>query len=496
MAKALEARRMPKKDYEARVPLVREELIQLQVALQHAGIRMLVVVGGDEAAGKGEVVNLLNAWLDPRGVQTFAFHAPTEEERQRPPMWRYWRSLPPRGRAAIYFGGWHADALAQEPKSPKELADFNRMLGRLVHFETLLVADDTLIVKVWLRLARAEQKARLTELEKDPDTAWRVTADDWKRHRAYDRSTRLAERMRRATHLPESPWQIIDAADIRARNLSVAQHVLARFKSHQLHRRVAPKAAPRPARVVALRREGLKLLRNIQLEHHLTEEAYAAKRDKWLGRLNRLVRAAAAQQRSIVWVFEGWDAAGKGGAIRRLTSAIDARDYRVIPVAKPTDEEKAHHYLWRFWRDVPGAGRVTIYDRSWYGRVLVERIEGFCRPDEWRRAYDELQNFETQLTDHGIVVVKFWLHLSKEEQLRRFRHREETAYKRHKINEEDWRNRKQWKGYETAVGDMLVLTNQKQAPWHLIPADNKRFARLEILKLSCYQIAAALGEDI
>ena len=205
------------------------------------------------------------------------------------------------------------------------------------------------------------------------------------------------------------------------------------------------------------------------------------------------MREAALQGRSIVWVFEGWDAAGKGGAIRRLTSAIDARDYRVIPVSKPTDEEKAHHYLWRFWRHIPRAGRVTVYDRSWYGRVLVERIEGFCTAPEWRRAYAELNEFESQLTDHGTIVLKFWLHLSKAEQLRRFRQREDTAYKRHKINAEDWRNRRQWEAYEICVGDMLALTDRPNAPWQLIPADNKRFARLEILKSSCKQIAAALA---
>src|SRR5205814_4295048 len=189
---------------------------------------------------------------------------------------------------------------------------------------------------------------------------------------------------------------------------------------------------------------GLAKLRRVPLDQKLSAAAYEYKRDKWLGKLNHLVRLAAERRRSIVWVFEGWDAAGKGGAIRRLTDAIDARDYRVIPTAKPTDEEKAHHYPWRFWRHVPRAGRVTIYDRSWYGRVLVERLEGFCRDTDWQRGFAELNDFEAQLTEHGIIVLKFWLHLSRDEQLRRFRHREETEYKRHKINAEDWRNRRKW----------------------------------------------------
>ena len=491
MAKAIGATRLPKKDYEARVPALRGALVQMQVGLQKAPFPVLLVVAGDEASGKGEVVNLLNGWLDPRGVETFAFHEPTDEERERPSMWRYWRCLPPRGRMAIYAGGWHADALRADPRSPREVADFSETLSRLAHFEGLLADGGALIVKVWLRLSKDAQRERLLSLESDADTAWRVTADDWKSHRDYDHLARLAEQMRRATHKPTTPWHVIDAADPRTRNLAVGDHILARFRQHiAAQKKILP--ATKPDRIAPLRPAGLRRLHALPLNQELSESDYEAKRDKWLGRLNQAVRSAAERGRSIVWVFEGWDAAGKGGAIRRLTSALDARDFRVIPIAKPTDEEKVHHYLWRFWRHVPRAGRVTIYDRSWYGRVLVERIEGFCSEAEWRRGYAELNEFEAQLTDHGIVVLKFWLHLSKEEQLRRFRNREETDYKQHKINAEDWRNRRKWTGYETAVGDMLALTDHPSAPWHLVPADNKRFARLEILKTSCKQIAAAL----
>ena len=171
------------------------------------------------------------------------------------------------------------------------------------------------------------------------------------------------------------------------------------------------------------------------------------------------MRAAFEKKRSSVVVFEGWDAAGKGGNIRRITAAIDPRTYRVISIAAPTDEEKAHHYLWRFWRHVPRAGYVTIYDRSWYGRVLVERVEGFARPDEWSRAYLEINDFEQQLVDHGIVLAKFWLHIDAKEQLRRFRERESVAWKQHKIAAEDWRNREKWDAYEEAVNDMVARTS-------------------------------------
>jgi polyphosphate:AMP phosphotransferase len=493
MAKASGGRRMPKKDYEARVPLLRAGLVQMQVELQHAPFPVLLVIAGDEASGKGDVVNILNGWLDPRGVETFAFHDPTDEERERPPMWRFWRALPPRGRMAIYAGDWHAEALREDPHSARELEHFDETLQRIAHFEGLLAAGGALIVKVWLHMDKAAQAARLHELEDDPDTAWRVSAANWAAHRSYGRRARLAARLRTATDRPGARWHVIDAADPRARNLAIGDLLLRSFNAH-LRAQARLQVPVRPARVRPLRPAGLRRLHALALDQHLSEQEYEAKRDKWLGRLNRAVRAAAERARSIVWVFEGWDAAGKGGAIRRLTSAIDARDCRVIPIAKPTDEEKSHHYLWRFWRHVPRAGRVTIYDRSWYGRVQVERLEGFCRDEEWRRAFSELNDFEAQLTDHGIIVLKFWLHLSREEQLRRFRHREETAYKRHKINAEDWRNRRKWTAYETAVGDMLALTDRKNAPWHLVPADNKRFARLEILKISCKQIATALEE--
>jgi polyphosphate:AMP phosphotransferase len=493
MAKAKSEPRISKRDYEARVPAVREALIGLQVALQAAPFPVLLVIAGDEAAGKGEVVNTLNGWLDPRGVETHAFPAPSDEERDRPPMWRYWRALPPRGRMAIYAGGWPGDALAADPRTPRERARFDATVARLAHFEGLLADGGALLVKIWLHLGKDEQRDRLRELESDPDTAWRVSREDWQRHRAYARRVELAARLRRATERADAPWQLVAAADPRARNLAIAEALLARFKKH-LRTQAARPAPKKPARLAPLRPAGLRRLQALPLDEALSAADYEARRDKWLGRLNRAVREAAARGRSIVWVFEGWDAAGKGGAIRRLTSAIDARDCRVIPVAKPTDEELAHHYLWRFWRHVPRAGRVTIYDRSWYGRVLVERIEGFCRADEWRRAFGELNDFEAQLAAHGTLVLKFWLHISPAEQLRRFRERETTAYKRHKINAEDWRNRRQRPAYEIAAGDMLALTDTPAAPWHLVPAENKRFARLEILRVSCKAIAAALEE--
>jgi polyphosphate:AMP phosphotransferase len=485
---------MSKKAYEARLPDVRAALVRMQIELKSAKFPVILVIGGVEASGKGDVVNILNGWLDPRGFETFAFHEPTDEERERPAMWRYWRTLPPNGRMAIYAGGWHADAMGQDPRTSRELAQFDAMLRRISWFEGQLAASGALIVKVWLRLSKSAQRARLQEIESDPRTAWRISPEDWKSQRDYDRLARLAERMRRATHQPGAPWYLIDAEDPRSRNLAVADVLLSRFRIHMRAKgRAAAALGGAHKRVVPLRPAGLRRLLSLSLDSKLSQASYEKKRDKWLGRLNKVVRAAGQERRSVVWVFEGWDAAGKGGAIRRIADAIDARDFRVIPVAKPTDEEKAHHYLWRFWRHVPRAGLITIYDRSWYGRVLVERLEGFAAEAEWKRAYRELNEFELELAEHGVIVLKFWLHVSKDEQLRRFRDREATLYKRHKMNAEDWRNRRKWASYEIAVGDMIALTSTRHAPWHLVAANNKRHARLEIIKVSCRQIETALG---
>ena len=191
-------------------------------------------------------------------------------------------------------------------------------------------------------------------------------------------------------------------------------------------------------------------------------------------------------------MFEGLDAAGKGGAIRRVTQALDARQLPRLPVAAPTDEEKAQPYLWRFWRHLPRTGHVAIFDRSWYGRVLVERVEGFASEDEWLRAYGEINDFEEELADDGIVVVKFWLAISKEEQLRRFEEREQSAFKRFKITDEDWRNREKWDEYDDAVNDMVDRTSTPQAPWTLVEAEDKHWARVKVLKTLCDRLTREL----
>ena len=484
--------RLTKKAYQARAARVREQLVGLQLELKKVPFKVLLIVAGPEGAGRGTLLNTLAEWLDPRGVETFSYHAPTGSELAHPQQWRFWRSLPGIGRIGLSAGSWYTETLREEARGQRALRHVAHEAERIRDFEKLLADGGTLIVKVWLQISKEAQGRRLRSLRADPATAWRVTEEDWHHHRIYDRLARTARLIRQRTDRPGARWTIIDAEDERTRDLAVGQLLLNQFREQQ--RKVA--RLPRlkaPTRVKSLRPAGLRRLQALPLDQDLSEKDYDALREKWLGRLNRAVRSALSVGRSIVFAFEGWDAAGKGGAIRRLTSAIDPRDYSVIPVAKPTPEEKHAHYLWRFWRDIPRDGRMTVFDRSWYGRVLVERLEGFCREDEWRRAFAEINAFERELTDHGTIVVKYWLQVSHAEQLRRFRERESTPHKRHKMNAEDWRNRRKRSAYEIAVGDMLALTDRKNAPWHLVPADNKRFARLEVLRSASRQIEAAMA---
>ena len=491
MAKARQ--RLTKKAYQARARVLREQLVQLQLDLKKTPFKVLLILTGPEGAGRGSLLNTLAEWLDPRGVETFSYHAPTDNERAHPHQWRFWRSLPGIGRIGLYAGSWYTETLREEARSERALSQVAEDAGRIREFEKLLADGGTLIVKVWLQLSKDAQGRRLRTLRADPATAWRVTEEDWHHHRIYDRLDATAKLIRAKTDRPGARWHLIDAADERERDLAVGRLLLEQFRLQQ--KKIARlMRARQPRRIKSLRPSGLRRLRALPLDQDLPEKDYDALREKWLGRLNRAVRAALAADRSIVFAFEGWDAAGKGGAIRRLTSAIDPRDYRVIPVAKPTEEEKHAHYLWRFWRDIPRNGRMAVFDRSWYGRVLVERLEGFCREDEWKRAFGEINDFERELTDHGTIVLKYWLHVSHAEQLRRFREREATPHKQHKMNAEDWRNRRKRDDYEIAIGDMLALTDTENAPWHLVPAEDKRFARLEVLRSASRQIEDVLGE--
>jgi polyphosphate:AMP phosphotransferase len=484
-----------KADFERAEPALREALVQAQYQLlagRHKAV--VVLLSGVAAGGRGETAKQLAEWMDPRHLRVQAFGPRTPEELAHPLAWRYWQALPPRGHVAVYMNAWYAEALQARVSGALDDRGLDAWLHQIREYERMLAHENVLLLKVWIHLSRQAQLKRLAELDRDKATTWRVTDGDWNRARRYAKSRPLWEHTLRETSIAEAPWVVVEGSDWRYRDLTVGQVLLDALK----HANRPPPAARRrmPARDAAAPTpaviDNVKLVRDLDLGQALDDAAYNRALARQQGRLARLTQHKRFGKRSLVLVFEGIDAAGKGGAIRRVTGALDPRQYAVVPVAAPSDEERAHPYLWRFWRQVPRLGGITIFDRSWYGRVLVERVEGFCSEADWQRAYGEINAFETDLVGAGAVVAKFWLQISKAEQLARFRAREQVAFKRFKITEDDWRNRKRWPQYERAVADMVERTSTELAPWTLVEAEDKRFARIKVLRTIADRLEAAL----
>jgi polyphosphate:AMP phosphotransferase len=481
-----------KADYDKEVPILRADLLDAQYDMGMAKkFPVIILVDGLEGAGKSEVVNLLNAWMDPRHILTHGFDRPSDEQRERPRMWRYWKALPPKGKIAFLFQNWYAAPLESGLSLKAKASRLEQRLAEINRFERMLAEEGALLLKFWFHLSKDGQKKRLKALEKSPLTRWRVPPEAWEQYENYEVFIDTAERILRRTSTAHAPWIVIDGSDDRFRALSAGRILLdaIRKRLELAKKDYKPRSASAPLPPVLDNRD---VLNALDLTQRLAKKRYVEELETWQGRLNQLSRDKRFRERALVLVFEGVDAAGKGSAIRRLTGALDARQYRVVPVAAPTEEEKAQPYLWRFWRHLPRLGGITFFDRSWYGRVLVERVEGFCAEPEWMRAYGEINDFEDQLTSRGIIVAKFWMHISQEEQLRRFKEREDTRFKRFKITPEDWRNRERWPEYQRAVCDMVDRTSTDHAPWTLVEAEDKYFARVKVLKSLCQRLALAM----
>ena len=486
-----------KREFERAVPALREALVGAQYELLQGRHKAVVVLlSGVAAGGRGESAIRLAEWMDPRHLRVRAFGPRTPEELAHPPAWRYWHALPPRGRIAVFMNAWYAEALRARLTGRLDDAGLDALLHDVREYERMLAHEDVLLVKIWIHLSKEAQKQRLAELGRSKATAWRAGERDWNRARLYDKSHALWEHTLRETSTAEAPWNVIEGADARYRDLAIGGIVLESLR--QARRAPAPqaraparagKAAPAPA---AESLDKVKLIRDLDLAQHVDDKTYGRELERLQGRLARLTQSRRFARHALLLVFEGTDAAGKGGAIRRVAGALDPRQYAIVPVAAPTDEEAAHPYLWRFWRQVPRLGGITIFDRSWYGRVLVERVEALCAEADWRRAYGEINAFESDLAEAGTVICKFWLQIGKDEQLARFRARQKTPFKRFKLTPEDWRNRRRWSAYEGAVADMVERTSTEFAPWTLVEANDKRFARIKVLRAVVERLEAAL----
>ena len=461
---------------------------QLQRSLKEAGVPVVILFEGMGAAGKGTQINRLIQTLDPRGFDVYASNRQTEDEIMRPFLWRFWTLMPEKGRIAVFDRSWYRKVLVDRFDGQVKKKEIPEIFQDIRSFEKQLTDDGTVIIKLFLYISKAEQKYRFKKLEEEKETAWRVTEDDWRRNKEYDRYLQLNEEMLEKTDTEYASWNIIEATDKNYAAMKILKTVTDALEGALAKKRTqgmdksAPVVPGAAANGDAAEHYQNGVLSGVDLSKSLTQEEYKEQIDQLQNKLEMLHSEIYRRRIPVVLGFEGWDAGGKGGAIKRLTSHLDPRGYQVCPTASPNDIEKKHHYMWRFWNRVPKAGHIAIFDRTWYGRVMVERIEGFCSEAEWKRAYQEINEMEAHMANAGAVVLKFWLQIDKDEQERRFKERMDNPEKQWKITDEDWRNREKWDQYELAVNEMLVRTSTTYAPWIVVEGNCKYYARVKVLR--------------
>jgi len=488
--------RVTKRDFKERVLELRTKLLTLQYRTRELErFPVLIDFAGVEGAGKTTTINMLNMWMDPRWIRTTGYQAPTRVEMARPRFWRYWRDMPPKGWIGLFLSGRYSRPLLGRVYDHISEHEFDKRLSEIIRFENALVDDGALVLKFWMHLGAPQQEKRLKKLQADPLLSYQVNEEDWRNHEHYEDFIAAAEELITRTNRVGAAWHIVEGDNENYRHLRVGEIIAGELSRHlDVQEQEAANDRP-PIRVASPDTPQVATVFDaLDLTLSVPKNEYREKLAKYQARLGELGRKAQEQGVSTVLVFEGPDASGKGGAIRRTVWGLDARSFRIHQFAAPTEEERAHHYLWRFWKRLPRAGHVSVFDRSWYGRVLVERAEGFASATEWRRAYNEINDFEHQIVDHGILLLKFWLHVDEDEQLVRFQKREKSLYKHWKLTDEDWRNRELWESYEQYGQDVVQYTSTKKAPWILVEANNKGYARLKVLKTVVDHLSARLDQ--
>jgi polyphosphate kinase 2 (PPK2 family) len=538
-------RALDKHEYKQRVRALQERLYDMEQALFEARTPALIVLEGWAGTGKISLISVLTRRLDPRGLRVHPVTPPRTYEQQYPWLYRFWRMTPSYGRMALFDRSWYREVLAARSERDLSGQQWRARCEDIAAFERQLTDDGAVIIKFWLHISKQEQSRRFRKLLDDRLTAWQVTDEDRRQNKHYGRVRDAVEDLLARTDAPHAPWTVLPATDNHYAQITAFETILAALQA-----RLGPVATPeasngeafdasgaafrrgqeairaesasptsgdgrrmtddgsalalRPSslvanpaaasRAVAASPPIVGILERVDLTQRIEQKEYEQKLTRLQAKIHLLGVQLYLQKRTVVLVFEGWDAAGKGGAIQRITEKLDPRGYVVHAIAAPAGDDKAHHYLYRFWRRLPARGMMAIFDRSWYGRVLVERVEGFARPDEWQRAYAEINEFERQLIEFGTIICKFWLHLSPEEQLRRFEERQNVPYKAWKLTDEDWRNREKWPQYELAADEMLLHTSTPAAPWTIVEAEDKRFGRSKALQTVVRRLEDELGK--
>jgi polyphosphate kinase 2 (PPK2 family) len=527
LERAIDAR-----EYKQRLSALQARLYDLEQALFETRIPALIIFEGWAGTGKIRMISLLTRRLDPRGLRVYPITPPRSSEQQYPWLYRFWLKTPPYGRMAIFDRSWYREVLAGRASGAFSPSAWRARCEDIVAFERQLADDGVIPIKFWLHISKKEQGRRFRKLRADRLTAWQVTEEDRWQHKHYDAMRVAVEDLLVRTGTPQAPWTILPTTNNHYARVAAFETIIATLEARL--GQAAPPAASEAFQELVLNASGtafrhaleamptshtngpdsatllpsrplsapplvayqppVAILRGVDLGQTIGHKSYEHKLAALQAKIHLLGREVYAQQRPVVLVFEGWDAAGKGGTIRRVTEKLDPRSFVVHAIAAPTGEDKAHHYLYRFWRRLPPRGMIAIFDRSWYGRLLVERVEGFAREDEWQRAYAEINEFERQLIEFGTIICKFWMHLSPQEQLRRFEERQNIPYKAWKLTDEDWRNREKWPQYEQATDEMLLRTSTPAAPWTIVESEDKRFGRIKALQTIVRRLEDELGK--
>ncbi|MBO5056680.1 MAG: polyphosphate:AMP phosphotransferase [Lachnospiraceae bacterium] len=474
-------------ELKARLKAAREKLAALQMQIKEHKIPVLVLVEGWGTAGKGSLIGQMIQNIDPRFFKVATMDSPTEEESRKPFLCRHFAKIPEAGKFMFLDSGWMDEVVRTRVHGEMDQKIYEQRIDSIRRFERQLTDNGYLVMKFFCHISEKEQKKRIEGLLDDIDTRWRVSENDKWQNKHYEKCLSVFDRYLEDTNTPSAPWYIIDA---RSRKWAALQALETLTQGIEIALQNQSLAVPLLQNVFPLVK--MPKLSEIALDLAIEESEYKEELDKLQNQLKELHNRLYRKKVPVVIVYEGWDAAGKGGNIKRITEALDPRGFEVHPIASPEPHEKARHYLWRFWTRLPKTGHIAIFDRSWYGRVMVERLEGFCSENDWKRAYNEMNEFEKELHDWGAVIIKFWVQIDKDTQLERFTDRQNTPEKRWKITDEDWRNREKWDAYEMAVNEMIQKTSTSYAPWHILESVDKKYARIKALKIVIEELQKVL----
>ena len=472
-----------------RLKAAEEKLSQQQMKLKEKRLPVLVLIEGWGAAGKGSAIGQIIKNIDPRFFKVFSMPStPTEEERRRPFLYRFFEKIPEAGKFTFLDSGWMDQIMKERLDGKLDDKAYTQRVDSVKRFERGLTDNGYLVLKFFFHISKKEQESRIDALLSEKDTAWRVSEGDLWQNRHYDKCLEAFDRYLDDTNTPSAPWYIVDSKSKKFAELQVMETLCMGIETALHNESLAVPLLQNAFPLIKMPK-----LRDVPLEGKtLDEEKYKKELKGLQQKLGQLHNRLYRKRVPVIIAYEGWDAAGKGGNIKRLTGALDPRGFEVHPIASPEPHEKARHYLWRFWTRLPKDGHIAIFDRTWYGRVMVERLEGFCSENDWQRAYYEMNEFEQELYNWGAVILKFWVQIDKDTQLARFTERQNTPSKQWKITDEDWRNREKWDLYEQAVDEMLQKTSTTYAPWHILESVDKKYARIKALHIVIDALEKAL----